>query len=60
MISYEKPPDPPFAADAGIASTLPRPQDAFRALDELMVVIEALCPRWPGRQPFDGSATMVL
>jgi len=28
------------------------PTDPFEALDDLMVVIEALCPRWPPRESF--------
>ena len=27
------------------------PVDPFQALDDLMVVLEALCPRWPARPP---------
>ena len=39
--------DPPFAA-AGPPRAAPcRPDDPFRALDELMEVLEALCPALP-------------
>ena len=59
MSSSERLPDPPFAADAGIQSGPGQPEDGFRALDELMVVIEALCPRWPPRDLFV-PGTMLL
>ena len=60
MSSSESLPDPPFAADGGIRSSVARPEDGLRELDELMVVVEALCPRWPAREPFAPSATMLL
>jgi hypothetical protein len=53
-------PDPPFAADAGIQSPAAQPEDGFRALDDLMVVIEALCPLWPAREPFAICGNMLL
>lgn len=34
--------------------------DPFRALDDLMIVIEALCPEWPAREPFTGQEQMLL
>jgi hypothetical protein len=37
-----------------------RPADPFQALDELMVVLEALCPRWPTRPPTTDTADMRL
>lgn len=57
--SSERPPDP-FFADAGIQNPAPPPEDWLRALDDLMVVVEALCPRWPAREPFTHSTTMLL
>ncbi len=60
MNSSEKPPDPPFAAEAGIPSLVARSEDGLRELDDLMVVIEALCPRWPPREPFAPSTTLLL
>lgn len=60
MNSSGKAPDPPFAAEAGIRSSAARPEDGLRELDDLMVVIEALCPRWPAREPFTPSGTMLL
>jgi hypothetical protein len=60
MSSSERPPEPPFAADAGLQSRAARPEDWLRALDDLMVVVEALCPRWPARAPFVPWGTMLL
>ena len=43
----------PFAADGGITH-VPEDtgRDPFEALDDLMTVIEALCPVWPNREIF--------
>ena len=60
MSSSERHPDPPFAAAGGIPGPSPRPEDWLRALDDLMVVVEALCPRWPEREPFADAGTMLL
>jgi hypothetical protein len=38
--------------DGGIRVDRRPARDAFAALDDLMVVVEALCPRWPMRAPF--------
>jgi hypothetical protein len=35
-------------------------QDPFQALDDLMQVIEALCPVWPPRDPFADSDIFIL
>lgn len=56
MSSSAKSPEPPLAAEAGVRSSAARPEDWLRELDDLMVVIEALCPRWPAREPFPPSA----
>ncbi|MCC7460981.1 MAG: hypothetical protein IT480_00825 [Gammaproteobacteria bacterium] len=37
-----------------------RPADPFQALDDLMVVLEALCPRWPVRPPATDMTDMRL
>ena len=46
----------PFAADGGIAH-MPAAtgRDPFEALDDLMTVIEALCPVWPNRAIFSST-----
>lgn len=43
--------DAPLAAGAGKPAGIVDSQDPYVALDELMVVIEALCPVWPQRPP---------
>jgi hypothetical protein len=60
MNSSGKPADTPFAAAGG---KLDRPDvtgDPYLALDELMVVVEALCPRWPDRKTFASDIRTVL
>ncbi len=41
-----------FFADAGISTPGAAGGDPFTALDDLMTVIEALCPTWPPCEPF--------
>jgi hypothetical protein len=60
MSFSERRPDPPFAAEGGIPSAAAQPEDGFRELDDLMAVIEALCPLWPAREPFAVSGEMLL
>lgn len=45
----EIPSDAPLAAEGGIVIA-PDEREPFQALDELMAVVEALCPRWPDRE----------
>ena len=52
--------DAPLAADGGLALPATRPEDPFRALDDLMAVVEALCPIWPQRGPFVDGGKMLL
>ena len=42
-------PEAPFAADGGLRPDPVREDDPYRALDELMAAVEALCPVWPAR-----------
>jgi hypothetical protein len=57
MKSSKKSPDPSsaipaeahFAAEGGAVYFPSDNRDPFEALDELMTVVEALCPRWPER-----------
>ena len=30
-------------------------RDPYETLDDLMTVVEALCPEWPRREPFTGK-----
>jgi hypothetical protein len=46
----------PLASTGGISSPIADARDAFEVLDDLMQVVEALCPTWPPRERFrDGS-----
>jgi hypothetical protein len=46
----------PIAADGGIAHVpAVAGRDPFEALDDLMTVIEALCPVWPDREIFSST-----
>lgn len=42
----------PLAADGGVRSVVEPATDWFTVLDDLMGVVEALCPTWPGRGNF--------
>jgi len=39
-----------LVADGGAPAAVPGHRDAFEMLDDLMVVVEALCPTWPRRE----------
>jgi hypothetical protein len=44
----------PLAGDAGVRFELPSGVDPIDAWIDLMTAIEALCPRWPVREPAAG------
>jgi hypothetical protein len=60
MSSSNKPVEQPFVEAGGIDLPHARQDDPYRALDELMVVVEALCPKWPERELFRTSEKMLL
>ena len=62
MSSLVKPTDKlqPFAAEGGIATSPAGSRDPFEMLDDLMAVIEALCPVWPQRETFAGATQFLL
>ena len=39
-----------LVAGGGVPATAPCHRDPFEALDDLVVVVEALCPTWPERE----------
>lgn len=43
----------PLAAEGGVTLPTPSGKEPYEALDDLMVAVEALCPRWPSRGIFD-------
>lgn len=53
-------PEPPFAAEGGIPAPSPSDGDPYQALDELMAVVEALCPVWPRRDRDTVAGQMLL
>ena len=44
-----------FVREGGVPYAPESTKDPFRALMELMEVVEALCPRWPDRPPTTGE-----
>jgi len=60
MKSFEKPAEPPFAAEGGLGAPVRREEDPYRALDDLMAAVEALCPAWPPRAGFVNGGRMLL
>ncbi len=45
----DEPNHAPLARDAGVV-VAPQLRDPYAALDDLMMVVEALCPTWPDRR----------
>lgn len=60
MSSFETSPEPPLAGDSGIYVSATSPEDPYRTLDDLMAVVEALCPTWPLRATFVSADEMLL
>lgn len=60
--SFETPPDPeqPLIGEGGVRAAIPAPADPYQVLDELMAVVEALCPTWPQRETFAYMDKMLL
>jgi hypothetical protein len=50
----------PLTSTGGVSSEPAHPRDPFEALDDLMQVVEALCPAWPNRDVFPDSAAFIL
>jgi hypothetical protein len=51
---------PLLASDAGVPASPPDTRDPFAALDDLMAVVDALCPRWPTRRTATGPGSFRL
>lgn len=49
-----------IAADGGVVAPPAVEPDPYKSLDDLMVVVEALCPRWPERECFTGQEKFKL
>jgi hypothetical protein len=52
--------DQPPTLKGGIASSPICAREPYEALDDLMVVIEQLCPRWPRRGTFKADGLWLL
>jgi hypothetical protein len=50
----------PLASEGGISESPADSRGPFEVLDDLMLVIEALCPTYPERDTFADSATFKL
>ncbi len=60
MSSFQIPTEIPFAAEAGLDAPVRAEDDPYRALDDLMAAVEALCPVWPPRAGFVNGGRMLL
>ena len=59
MSSNEQQPHP-LASEGGISESPADSRAPFEVLDDLMQVIEALCPTWPERELFPIDAAFKL
>jgi len=60
-MSESKNNEQPFVVDGGLPQTrFESARDPFAVLDDLMTVIEALCPSWPQRGTFASSSKFLL
>ena len=49
-----------LVASSGIVAAVTSEREPYEALDDLMSVIEALCPRWPRREISSGKGKFLL
>ncbi len=50
----------PLAAEGGVSVAPAGNGEPYKTLDELMVVVEALCPKWPPRNTFEAGGSWLL
>ena len=60
MSSSDKPSDHFFAGSGVIPVPVSSDRDAMEILDDLMVVVEAMCRTWPQREPFMDGKVLLL
>lgn len=60
MNSYTKSTEYFFAGSGGIVAPASSERDPFEVLDDLMVVVERLCPTWPHRETFENADRLRL
>lgn len=49
-----------LAGAGGVVVAVTSEREPYEALDDLMSVIEALCPRWPSRGTFSRTGKFLL
>ena len=52
--------EPLLAGEGGVPAPARHEDDPYRTLDELMAVVEVLCPVWPRRGTFVDGGKMLL
>lgn len=57
--SLSRPPQP-FAGEGGVVVVPRNERDPYQVLDDLMTVVEALCPAWPERETFRALTEFLL
>ena len=50
----------PLAAGGGVTVPISSEREPYEVLDDLMSVVEALCPRWPPRENFRETDKFLL
>ncbi len=50
----------PLAAEGGVTVAPAGKGDPYETLDDMMVVVEALCPKWPPRGTFKAGGNWLL
>ena len=60
MKSCAKSTEAPLAGDGGLPAPACGGEDPFQMLDDLMAVVETLCPVWPQRDAFVDGGKMLL
>jgi hypothetical protein len=56
----ETPLDQPLTGSGGLQTRPTVHGDPYVALDDLMVVVEQLCPKWPPRELFKSTGLWLL
>ena len=60
MSSSAQSAEAPLFAEGGLRAPVRVEEDPYRALDELMAAVEALCPVWPSRDDLGAGSRMLL
>jgi hypothetical protein len=50
----------PFACEGGVVATAQSEREPYEVLDDLMSVVEALCPVWPSRGIFSSTGKFLM